>query len=301
MPLTRAPVANIGSAAREVLLHNQEAVVSGVVGRGVFLSFSDEWVIFLSAENKRGPLTLNVYLNPATEANLQPGDRVEISPEGLSFPDAALLIDLAGAVVWEAPEPAPVWLPARQVKARLEALVAELLGDAKPGGMIGLLPEFFGLPECAARGDREAHLAALFRKAEQMIAARPDHFSEQLVASLSPFLGLGKGLTPSGDDFILGFLLSLNRWGGRLRPGLELESLNQEMSEQARLRTTALSASLIRCAAAGQADERLVFALDGCLSGDWDLTASAAALKGWGSSSGMDAFAGMTLGLSAIL
>jgi hypothetical protein len=59
--------------------------------------------------------------------------------------------------------------------------------------------------------------------------------------------------------------------------------------------TGALSLSLARCARRGQADERLVDAVDGITGGGTDAAALVDALRGWGSSSGFDALVGMTL------
>jgi hypothetical protein len=118
---------------------------------------------------------------------------------------------------------------------------------------------------------------------------------------MASLLGLGDGLTPAGDDLILGLLLILNRWGGVLAPGFDVRPLNRAAIDQARQKTTALSQSLIACAALGQADERLLLALDGIMTDQTDPPACAAQLAGWGSSSGAAALAGMGVGLSAML
>jgi hypothetical protein len=114
-------------------------------------------------------------------------------------------------------------------------------------------------------------------------------------AVLQEFMGRGSGLTPSGDDLTLGVLLALSRWGGCLAPVIDLPALIERLLPAARRQTTALSACLIECAAAGQADERLVSALDGIVTGTQEIERLAAGLRGWGSSSGIDALAGMAV------
>jgi len=111
-------------------------------------------------------------------------------------------------------------------------------------------------------------------------------------------LGLGAGLTPAGDDFILGFLLCLNRWQGALSPGVDLESLNRQMVRSAYRRTTQLSANLIECATLGLADERLVNGLDWLLSGETTDPDVLGNLLGWGNSSGVSVLAGFATALS---
>src|SRR5690606_30402866 len=69
-------------------------------------------------------------------------------------------------------------------------------------------------------------------------------------------LGLGRGLTASGDDFILGFLLLRNRWPANHADASWAQTLNQAIVDAAYARTTTLSANLIECATRGESDER---------------------------------------------
>ncbi|MBM4425580.1 MAG: DUF2877 domain-containing protein, partial [Chloroflexi bacterium] len=114
----------------------------------------------------------------------------------------------------------------------------------------------------------------------------------QAAERAAPLIGLGRGLTPSGDDLILGLLLLLNRRGDFVEP------FNRQMIEHARRRTTALSANLIECAARGEADERLLAAADCLLTGQPDAPTAARTLASWGASSGADTLAGMAMALS---
>jgi hypothetical protein len=121
--------------------------------------------------------------------------------------------------------------------------------------------------------------------------------TKALIAALIPNLGLGGGLTPAGDDLALGFLLAANRWGKLLRPSLDLPAINQALVQAAYARTSTLSANLIECAASGQADERLILALDGIITGFPGLEACISYLSAWGNSSGGYALQGMALAI----
>jgi len=59
--------------------------------------------------------------------------------------------------------------------------------------------------------------------------------------------------------------------------------------------TTYLSSNLIECAILGQADQRLINASDGMMTAEKCDLAWLDGLLTWGSSSGLDAFAGMIL------
>jgi hypothetical protein len=71
--------------------------------------------------------------------------------------------------------------------------------------------------------------------------------------------------------------------------------LNALLSEAALQRTTLLSANLVACAAQGEADERLITALDGLVTGAIPAQACAEALAVWGHSSGLDSMIGQGL------
>ena len=116
---------------------------------------------------------------------------------------------------------------------------------------------------------------------------------------LCDLLGVGEGLTPSGDDYVSGVFLSLNRWRDVLIPNEDLVSLNQQVVETAYQATTTLSANLIECAAMGQSDERLIKAIDYLICGGAQKDAVVIDLINWGSSSGVDTFAGIATILSA--
>ena len=109
--------------------------------------------------------------------------------------------------------------------------------------------------------------------------------------------GLGNGLTPAGDDFLMGVFYAMwAKWASpRLRPLLEV------MLDAASPRTTALSVTWLRAAARGEAAEpwhRLVEALADSDQGT--LQTAAEGILVMGHSSGRDALAGFTAGLEAL-
>ncbi|WP_019630765.1 DUF2877 domain-containing protein [Actinomadura atramentaria] len=77
------------------------------------------------------------------------------------------------------------------------------------------------------------------------------------VEAAERIVGLGPGLTPSGDDILAGLLASLLLVGGALRDGgraVRLAAwLGAAVTEDAGTRTTAPSATLLHCAARGAA------------------------------------------------
>jgi hypothetical protein len=93
-------------------------------------------------------------------------------------------------------------------------------------------------------------------------------------------IGLGPGLTPSGDDYLGGVLIAL-RLTGR---AMQVEGLWRWLQPRLKARTSAISAAHLAAAAAGEAHE----ALHDVLNGELDLDA----LDAVGHTSGWDALAG---------
>jgi len=109
--------------------------------------------------------------------------------------------------------------------------------------------------------------------------------------------GLGGGLTPAGDDFILGALLAA--WAGLYGPSAP--ALAAGVAKAAAAATTTLSAAYVRAAARGECSaywHRLFAALLQPQTGE--APAALAALLAVGHTSGADALAGfLAAGLGA--
>ncbi|MFG2660851.1 DUF2877 domain-containing protein [Streptomyces sp. NPDC048425] len=104
-------------------------------------------------------------------------------------------------------------------------------------------------------------------------------------------VGLGPGLTPSGDDILCGALLASRAWGGPLTPLAEAVT-------DASLRTPLLSAALLRHAVRGECVPQ-AHAFLRALSGDCDLEPALRELLDVGHHSGGDLARGvLAVGLS---
>jgi len=262
----------LGSIARDILAQPQEVRLMGVTSRGLFLITAQAHVLFLTNDPYRGPLTLNLASAlPALQE--QTSDPVAIQPGGLWFSKSGLRISTRAAAVWTPPAcalTAPGGISARQIRAdRLESAARLVRSQPDPA------------------------LDALRRD----LAQSPEgQVTAGVTAGLAPFLGRGPGLTPSGDDLVLGFLLALNRWQSLFPADFPRAAVSDQLARLARQKTTSLSASLIECAALGLADERLIEALDGLVTGSPGIEACAERFNQWGSTSGASVFQGIRLG-----
>ena len=311
----------IGESAQALISGNNQAKVLGVTSRGCFLQLPAEWVVYLSVEPFRGPLTINLtaeavdqsirqrlppYRLKGTFAGVSPAQTVMIYADRIEFRGTDLTIYLDAAAPWIPPLQSGEVLPQAD---RIEYLtqLAHLVNTQRQSGFFGRALEYLleGKNLVKHMEPPDAHAD---RIRDQLIGVQQSlkalmqsqNLVVDLIDKLAPFLGLGSGLTPSGDDLVIGLLLTLNRWGDTLAPHLDYALLNEELILLARRKTTLLSANLIECAGQGQADERLLLAVDGIMTGTPDPNTSAAHLLQWGKSSGIDALTGMAVVLRSL-
>lgn len=285
-------VSKIGRYAHQWLAQVEEATLLGKVAGGAYLLLPTERVILLSFGKFHGPLTLNLSGNADSLEEVQPGARVRVNPDFLFFPSLGLTINRVQAAIWEAAAPLKAALPRPRYYANLASLSRMALGMRQPGRLAELLPWVLGLQEGDPAPQNE-FLPLLERLKEALKSASP----AIIAVAIQPLLGMGSGLTPSGDDLTLGLLLACSRWGQVLKVGLKMEDLGQVIRRLDFRKTTTLAANLIECALHGQADERLILALDGILCGEPDLSTCADYLLSWGHSSGIDALVGIALAM----
>ena len=119
--------------------------------------------------------------------------------------------------------------------------------------------------------------------------------SAPLPSSIKDLIGLGPGLTPSGDDFIGGLMVALHYLGFAEIAAAIAGSVLPIASRD----TNAISAQLLRCAAQGQAASTLFDVLDAILTGD-SLEAGLDAINAIGHTSGWDSLAGAALVCTAL-
>jgi hypothetical protein len=144
---------------------------------------------------------------------------------------------------------------------------------------------------CAVAAERPiAEIAAWIGCRVGIAAAAP----RDAVAGL---VGLGPGLTPSGDDFLAGSLLAL-RLAGRRAAARGLWRAIAACGVQA---TNAISFSHLRSAAKGRVGENLHLVFDAIITDDWTKTGTRLGrLLDLGHSSPWDAIAGFATSVRAI-
>jgi hypothetical protein len=250
-------ISTLGSKALQQLKASGTGAVWGTTSLGVFIHLPPRGMIFLSFETYRGPLSVNLEGDKLLLKEFKSGDPVNIADGKLVFSPSGLLLVWEDTQPWEVPYVPAEVLPYESLLKRYQEIRERIRALRAPS-----------IPSLNFRLD-------------------------QREVGLQSLLGKGSGLTPAGDDIVLGYLLTLKRWGTRFLPDRNIQALSQEMVSAAFRQTTLLSANLIACASEGQADERLVLVLDAIFTDVDDLGRCIDLLLNYGHSSSVGVLAGI--------
>jgi len=248
-----------------------------VFERSLYLRHQDEFICIGEPAIGNGPLTLIGDVGVSRFA-LQPGDAVSVCERDITIGDS-VRFTLDRSELWRAP-PWPACAPPARLTEACAVLARRAASEA---------PEGFARHVLDARMC-DAHETPLMRAARTRVAMFTSWLSGTHDAAQVPvqgLIGLGPGLTPSGDDFLVGALAALDAIGAGEAHG----ALAAAVAAAAPGATSALSACLLHAAAARHIGEALHRAVASLLTGDAD--AAVAAVAHIGHSSGWDMLAGI--------
>lgn len=206
-------------------------------------------------------------------------------------PSAPLQVDLRHARCWQPPQGGMA--EARQVAGRLANLIAALVADS--GVSDRRLPAPRGFALALVGQPLEFPLAGAFARLHALAAALARPQPESMLAAATGLLGVGPGLTPSGDDALGGALFALAHLPG---PAPDwMAATIDAIHATARERTHPISASLLVDLAAGRSYAVLHEFMRALVAGRDApaLSAALTALVTLGHTSGWDLFAGFAL------
>jgi hypothetical protein len=222
------------------------------------------------------------------ETGLRTGMTVVPAPHGLaiSVSEASLTIDLSRAEPWSPTLPAPARFRLTADLAPIAAAARRVAVSMAPTG--GLAPMLTG-----AAGSDDPWLVRARAVIGGQLAALGRGDTAAAIGPTVDLIGLGIGLTPSGDDYLVGLLAGLDATDDPARFGLA-----EAIARQAPARTTAVSAASLRHATRGAFSERLHDLLVALARGNLDdLEAPIRRVIAYGSTSGSDTLVGLLAGL----
>jgi hypothetical protein len=242
------PILQAGVLAQQFCALIGRAAVEAVFARSLYLRSGDRFLCIGESDIGNGPLTLIGDIGLSGLA-LRPGQSAAVSNRHLTV--GAVRFTLERSETWR-----PAAWPPCPPRARLVEICHILRGQAEAGGLAR--PPF-----------------------EQVARARTARLG------LCGLIGLGPGLTPSGDDFLSGALATLDALGEHEAHAALARTVEESLSS-----TSALSAALLQAAASRHVGEHLHRMVSSVLTGDIDTVLAIAGNVG--DSSGWDMLAGIT-------
>jgi uncharacterized protein DUF2877 len=293
--LTVVPILRSGTLARQFCRRRAHAEIAAVFERSLYLCFNDTFVCLGEPAIGSGPLTLIAGFAPGDKLShlgLRPGQSVWISDQGIVIGNSVQFV-LDRCELWYPPP----W-PSRPTDRALQEIVGTLTS------VIAADAPAEGLARASCPDLRDTAETKLTRSARKRIACftlwlddalEPDQVSpaapSEIIAGL---IGLGPGLTPSGDDFLVGALAILDALVERKAHA----ALADAIAAAPHGLTSPLSDCLLRAAAAGHVGEHLHCAISALMSGRSDR--AIAAIRNIGHSSGWDMLAGIVTSLRVV-
>lgn len=276
--MTIIDIATIGVLAREVLAQPGSLTIRGQTSKGIFMNHSIGQIVFLSREAFRGPYSLTL---PNERELPELVDPLNLLPNGSIRDGNSIVINFAGADVYR---PEPFQWDGTLSRPDFDTVceLARLAQAAQP--LAGL---------CAQLQGSQPHMAVDDERWNTVWSAVLHGPVDAWPAAFSPICGYGRGLTPSGDDFLLGMLLGLRRYQRVIAFSAEIELALKSILAAAQGKTTTISLNLLQAANLGLADERLITAFDAWMAHSSGAVELHALLRTWGNSSGLDAFSGL--------
>jgi hypothetical protein len=230
-------------------------------------------------------------------APLRQGQAAILEGATLRIPAADFVVNLSRAAVWNGTvAAASPGLRGAQAQGTLREL-RETLRERAPDQ--GVAPALFlsGNPHSTLE---RALVARMLQTLPILARATAMNDAGAVVSSLSALVGLGAGLTPAGDDFIVGYFAAL--WSRSYRePGIAalLRALALTVGELS-LHTNAISRQMLLDALQGHFAERLTEVVR-CVCDGGDVAGAAMRALQIGHSSGADALCGLLFGYSPTL
>jgi uncharacterized protein DUF2877 len=290
--MTRAiPITQSGILAEEFCRDCRSAEVAAVFDRSFYLRSGDTFICIASSEVGNGPLTLvadNRSFRPLP-LGVRPGQAAFITEQHVQI-DECVGLSLDHCEPWRAP-PWPIPLSSARLIGTFEQFAAR----------------FPSPPRTRARGgrgdERQSYQPGFETLARNAFRTRLANFEKWLSDGCNPawpdavhgLIGLGPGLTPAGDDCLVGALALLDALG----ECNAYAALARTLADVPPTLTSPLSHCFLRAAAARHVGESLHRAVSSIITGN--AGAAVAALRTIGHSSGWDMLAGIATALRAVV
>ncbi|HET7145014.1 MAG TPA: DUF2877 domain-containing protein, partial [Anaerolineales bacterium] len=254
------------------------------------LEHEDRLITVLISDHYDLPQGIRLGTKHASLPSLTVGLRAASRGGILRFGSSPLCIDLRGAPIWQG----RIGTLPITIEQAWSTLWQNLHQQQIIKGTELIAEDLFNLD----RGPLLTRKLSL--PVRQLITAIKRYDSYACSEAAQKMLGLGPGVTPSGDDVLIGFLAGLHCMAGNEK---DKQAFIQTLGNEIRLlsnKTSEISRTYLYHAVKGEFSSSIVALIDAIRDGgEGQLTAAAENAMRVGHSSGMDTVSGLLIGLAA--
>jgi hypothetical protein len=286
--------------------------VQSVFPRAANLLFGGQLLTLHARETPCAPngLVLPLRAGQGPLADLQTGMAVIIERGTIHIPTPSLRLSTQNSHPWNPhPQLEPAACPPERLARNLERLTTLVAAKAPRDGLAALARLPFdssasaAAPAAPAAADASFLLHTARPAAERLLDGVIRQHLQTVRQGASMLIGLGPGLTPSGDDLLIGFMAATLLLSEPLAQSAEFyQRLNRELLTIARGRTNKLSITWMEYANQGEVAEHLGRLFQALVLDDAQRLEEAAltVLKS-GATSGADLLTGISLGIHCLI
>jgi hypothetical protein len=279
----------IGGLARAILKDGVSGTVLGSTSMGLFLTTGQK-ILFLTSADYKSPFNIQIFSLNHLSDQIIVGDKWHFHQDRLIFSSANSGVSVDNTEIWQ-PSPLPKVESSLLVQqARMDALLQRILALDPGKGWLFL----------ASQSDQayESEANIILGLTSRFLECVNDSDLDGALKSGRSILGRGGGLTPSGDDWLSGFLLYHARMNNA---SAFIRDLGNALTVMAFESTTMISANRIEAACEGWSEEMFLKIIDSLLITDAEISdEKIERLVRFGHSSGVDTCVGIYAALKVI-
>lgn len=273
----------IGSLAAQALNSGEESTVGQVIAtfpNSFYVKTRDDQLLFITNRSLRSPITVNVVYSGRFTDIVKPLEPVYLHDRRLCNSNLSIeFTSIPGEEENVFVDKDPYYLKLMESSILLSTIlnVIENTGSVLDQNQFMVHDSIGGFVR------------------HGLLPLRNKGIPSEFAVAASKIIGLGPGFTPSGDDFLLGFLIIYNS----LSPAIARTPIYLEFKQLAG-RTNWISAKLVDYAQHLQVDDQLLRVIRSMSTAHGDTVTALEALIPRGHTSGIDIATGAVLGLSVV-
>ncbi len=284
--------------------------IQSVFPRAANLLFGSRLLTLHARDTPCAPngLVLPLRAGPGPLADLQPGMAIIIERGTIYIPTPSLRLSTQNSQPWNPhPRLEPGACPPERLARNVAALTALLAEQAPKEGLAALAGGVDAEAASSKAPGSNADESFLLHTARPAAAHLLDGVMRQQMPAVrqgaSGLIGLGPGLTPSGDDLLIGFMAATSILGEPI--GLASEwypRVHRELLTIARGRTNKISITWMEYAQQGEVAEHIGHLFQALVGEDArQVESTALTVLKTGATSGADLLAGVILGSRCLI